>query len=259
MPDEAEEWTAETFMQFVMTPRRRARPRVAEPLRGAADFDIDTPTGKIAAWRLGEGPAILCVHGWEDDNALWGPFIDTCAQIGRAAVALDLPAHGFSEGEWCPAPDAASAIRAVADALGPIDALVAHSFGGPASVMAMTEGLEVKRAAFIACPLGRMRRWKRIGRELGVSDEIIEAARALYAQSFGARANIDVAEFAPSMRAQALYVHSADDEQVELSNSREAAAAWPGAELLVVDDLGHRLIAQEPAIIDRVVMFLDGA
>lgn len=253
------EMSVEEFMTFVLTPRRRARPRLAEAFRAAEDFDVAGPSGIISAWRLGEGPAILCVHGWEDDHALWGPFIDLCAQVGRAVVALDLPGHGFSEGEICPAPDAATAIRAVYDALGPIDALVAHSFGGPSSVLAMMQGLDVARAAFIACPLGRMRRWSRIGHEIGASEEVIAAARALYEQRYGAFAVFDVARAAPAMRAKALFTHSLDDEQVDFENAQEAAAAWPNSELMPVDGLGHRLIAQDAAVMQRVLMFLDGA
>ncbi len=249
----------EDFMRFVLTPRRRARPRIAEPLRDALDVDVDAAHGPVAAWRMGEGPAILCVHGWEDDNALWGPLLALCRQAGRAAVVLDLPAHGFSHGETCAAPDAAEAILAVAAQLGPIDALAAHSFGGPCSVLAMTRGLEATRAAFIACPLGRMRRWQRIGREVGADPALIEAARALYAQRYGEAAQFDVCEAAPRLSARALFVHSVDDEQVDADASREAAAAWPDAELLLLDGLGHRLIAQDDAVLMRVFEFLDAA
>ena len=55
---------ARALLKDVMTPKRRARVRLAEPLRDAQSVEIDTPHGKVAAWRLGEGPAVLLVHGW---------------------------------------------------------------------------------------------------------------------------------------------------------------------------------------------------
>ena len=71
---------------------------------------------------------MLLVHGWEDDNSLWTPLIDALIARDRALVVFDLPAHGYSEGEWGLGPQAADGIAAVAAALGPIDAVVAHSF-----------------------------------------------------------------------------------------------------------------------------------
>ena len=58
---------ARALLKEVMTPKRRARQRIAEPLRDAQQIEIETPAGKIAAWRHGEGPAVLLVHGWQDE------------------------------------------------------------------------------------------------------------------------------------------------------------------------------------------------
>ncbi|NWG54941.1 MAG: alpha/beta fold hydrolase [Hydrogenophilaceae bacterium] len=247
---------AEQFLAAMMRPRRRAHPRVAEPLRDLDAVEVKTDAGSVAAWRLGEGPAVLLAHGWEDDHSLWTRMILALAERGRAVVALDLPAHGFSDGEACLAPDAARALVATAAQLGPVDAVVAHSFGGPSSALAMTQGLAVERAVFIAAPVGMRRRWGRLAAEWGVSDEIVERARRLYEAREPAAAAFDVREAAKTMTARALFVHAIDDEQVPYAGAEEAAAAWPGAELLLVDGLGHRLIAQDPEIIARIADFV---
>lgn len=248
---------AELFLAAVMRPRRRARPRVAEPLRDAEEFSVETPGGAVAAWRLGEGPAVLLVHGWEDDNALWTRLIDRLKGVGRAVVAFDLPAHGLSEGDQCAPPQAAEAIRAVSGAAGLIDAIVAHSFGGPTSVMAMAQGLEIARIALLAVPLGRRARWGRAAQAMGVSDEILQSAKTLYESRVGAAAHFDLREAAKTMRARALFLHSLDDDQVPFGGAKEASENWPVAELVLVDGLGHRLIAQDPSVIERLVDFLD--
>ncbi|MGE3143388.1 MAG: alpha/beta fold hydrolase, partial [Hyphomonadaceae bacterium] len=154
---------AEQILARMTTVRRRARPRLAEALYDAHDESVATPFGPVQAWRLGQGPAVLCVHGWEDDNAIWGPLIDTFAAIGRAVVTFDLPGHGYSEAEEATAESCAAAVAAVAKALGPIEAIAAHSFGCVASAAAMDAGLEVSRAVIIASPLPvafrRARKW----------------------------------------------------------------------------------------------------
>ena len=82
-------------------PGRDRAPRLAEQLADAERLDVATPHGAVAAWRFGAGPAVLLVHGWRDSARLWDPVMAELRARGRPFVALDLPGHGFSEGERC--------------------------------------------------------------------------------------------------------------------------------------------------------------
>lgn len=246
---------ARALLAEVLTPRRRARVRLAEPLRAAEETTVQTPGGAVRAWRLGEGPAVLCVHGWQDDNALWSPLIQALTERGVAVVAFDLPGHGFSEGSQCTPLAAAAAIEAVAAALGPIDAVVTHSFGGPATGLAFANGWGVRRAVVIAAPRGRNQRWFASAEERGVPSDVIERARALYLADVGAeRAAFDLAALAPDV--ETLVIHSADDDAVEWENGKAIAEAWPNAEFVLCDGLGHRMVAQDRGVIERIVDFV---
>ena len=140
MPDAASSETVQSFLHANVVPARRAEPRLAPALASTEKQLVPSPQGVLAAWRLGDGPAVLLVHGWEDDNSLWAPLIDVLVGRGRAVVVFDLPAHGFSEGEWGLGPQAADGIAAVVTAMGPIDAVVAHSFAAGGVMLAMSEG-----------------------------------------------------------------------------------------------------------------------
>ncbi len=247
---------ARALLKEVLTPKRRARQRIAEPLRDAQQHDIETPAGKIAAWRHGEGPAVLLVHGWQDDNSLWSPLISALAELGIASVAFDLPGHGFSTGDYCSPPAAADAIEAVARELGPIDAIVTHSFGGPATGVALMNGFNVRRAVLIAAPRGRNKGWFRMAEQRGLSEDVVHRARELYAADVGHdRANFDLAAVASPV--ETLVLHSMDDDAVEWDdNSQVIAQQWPNAELVLCDGLGHRMIAQDRSVIERVVQFV---
>ncbi|MGE0830443.1 MAG: alpha/beta fold hydrolase [Hyphomonadaceae bacterium] len=247
---------AEQFLAYALQPRLRVRPRVSEALNGIDAREVKTPGGSLAAWRLGEGPAILLIHGWEDDHSLWTRMILALEARGRGIVVFDLPAHGFSEGEICTPALAARAIAAVAAQMGPIEAVVTHSFGGPAAALAMTQGLSVERAVFIAPPLMDGSRWGQAEHLADAPAELKARARDLY-EARDASAKFDVLAAARGLSARALIAHSADDEEVPLSEALAIADAWPGAETLIVDGLGHRLIAQEPDVIGRVIDFLD--
>ncbi len=254
-----------------LRPRRRARPRLAEPLHDARDGEVPTPFGPVMAWRLdpwgspGTAAATLLVHGWEDDNALWGPLIGQLQDLGRPVVALDLPGHGFSPAEECSIGRAAAALRAVADALGPIDSLVAHSFGCPASVRAMADGLTVERAVLIATPMPSARlatRWIRVKEAMRLSDEMVERVQALAAERESIFPPFDYPALAGRMTARALLIHSLDDDDCEPENSRVIADAWGKqgggrADLQWTEGLGHRLIAQDAATLMGVAAFIE--
>ncbi len=246
---------ARLLLNEVMTPRRRVRTRIAEPLRDVQAVEVNTSVGAVAAWRLGEGPAVLCVHGWQDDNALWSPLLQALAELGIAAVVLDLPGHGFSKGEICSPLGAAEAIECVARELGPIDAVVTHSFGGPALGLALMNGFNLRRAVLIAPPRGRGARWFQFAEERGIDQEVVHRARELYAAECGlAAAGFDLADLAHPV--ESLIIHSMDDDAVEWDNGRAIADAWPNAEFLLCDGLGHRMVAQDRGIIDRIINFV---
>lgn len=259
-PDRSElDAEAEELIEALTIPKRRVRPRIAEPLRAAAEHDVETPSGPVRAWRLGKGPAVLLIHGWDDDNCLWGPLIEKFGAVGRPVVALDLPGHGFSRAEDPSARSAVAAVRAVAAALGPIDAAVGHSFGCAVAMQAMAGGLEIGRAAFVATPVPKPgNRWNR-ARRVGVPEEVIARATELYAlRPEAAEPPFDLQAAVPKMTAAALFLHAVDDEQCPVEDAEALRGLWPGAKLALGDGLGHRLIAQDNAMLDRIVAFIEG-
>lgn len=248
--DDLDDAQARAVMEQMREPRRRVRPRLAEPLRDAEDREIETPVGPVMAWRLGTGPAVLLVHGWEDDNALWTPLIERLAYDGRAVVALDLPGHGFSRAEAASFDAAAQAVRAVGEAMAPVDAVVAHSFGCAVSVMALRDGLPARRAVMIAGNLPRRQGWFDRLLGAGVPGAVVDRVKALSGPVYDVEADL------PGMTAEALYCHSLDDEQCPVEDTEAMAALWPGARLALTDGLGHRLIAQDQAMVERIAAFV---
>ena len=260
---------ARRLVEELGKPKRRVRPRLARMLHEAEDQEVATPAGGIMAWRLGAGPATLMVHGWEDDNALWSPIIDLCSEMMRASVAFDLPGHGWSPAEDCSIQAAGQAVLAVAEAFGPIDSVIAHSFGCPATIWALANGLKAPRAVMIASPVPRtetgsqardMGRWEQAQLHDGEDPEVIARALTILAERPPMRSHdrdFNVEAVLPTLTAKALILHSMDDEQCPVGNSQAMAELWPGSELVLLDDLGHRLIAQEPDVVARIFEFVD--
>lgn len=250
---------AEQALLRMTRAQRRPKPRTAPAIYEAEDRLVETPFGEVQAWRLGEGPAVLLVHGWEDDHSLYAPMMDQFIEMQRAIVTFDLPGHGFSPAEEASMNSARAAVLAVAKEFGPIEAVIAHSFGCPASIGAMVDGMEVERAVLIATPIpsthGRGQRYVKSGM---FSQEVFERASALYTERTGRPLGYDVEAAVANMKAPVLLVHSYDDEQCPAENSQKLAELWPGAETLMTDGLGHRLIAQDEDVMRQIVAWVEG-
>lgn len=248
---------AAEFLHAVVCPRRRGEPRLASPFADVAMHHVPTPHGRVAAWRLGEGPAALLLHGWEDDHTLWATLIDALVAGGRAVVACDFPGHGFSDGEVSYGAEWADTCVAVAAALGPVDAIVAHSAGCGPPMMATTEGLVVDRAVLVAPPLRSGNRWQRVAERMGVSPEVAAEAQARYEARIGPdRAAFHLGDLLPTVDIDVLLVHSTDDERMPVAATQAIAATCPRAELLVISGANHRRTARDPEVVARIADFL---
>jgi pimeloyl-ACP methyl ester carboxylesterase len=249
----------EDFIRTIAVPRRLREPRRAARFEAVDPVIVPTRWGDVAAWREGDGPAVLLVHGWEDDSSLWSPLIDALVVRGRPVVAFDLPAHGASTGEWAVSFEGTDAIKEIDGAPGPLDAVVAHSAGCGVTIGAIGEGWDVARAAFIAPAVstsGRSR-WARKAEQLGVPDDVAAEAEARYHRAHGpARAAWRSGPAYESLDIDSLVVQSRDDEHNDVGAVERVFTDHPRARLVLVDGLAHRRTARDQVVVDLLADFL---
>ena len=255
------------FVQQFLTPKRpllisRERPDLPAPTEsmripvgGGIGLVSDT---WVQAWRWGEGPAVLLVHGWEDDYHCFDAIIAALVKRGHAVVALDLPAHGKSGGTQSTIPLAAQAVADVAEAMGPVRAVAGHSLGGAAAILALANGwLDVERAAVIAAPTGPSYMVNSLCKRLGIDGERKENLLKELKRVVGYRPEeIELLPKIASLDIPALIVHSKDDAMVRFVTGEKWAANWPGAQLLALEKLGHRRLLFDPATAGKIADFL---
>jgi len=248
----------QAFLLGEVRPARLREPRRADLLEGVEPETVPSRAGRLAAWRIGNGPAVLLVHGWQDDSSLWSPLIDELVRRERALVVFDLPAHGSSGGDWGLGSEGTDGVLAVAEALGPIDAVVGHSFGAACAALAMAEGLAVSTAAFIGTPLLEGgNRWLRNADRRGVSREVAEAAKRIYDDNQGPdRASYSGRSVIPALDVDLLLVHSTEDERYPFRDAEEVAPLCRRAELFAVHGLTHRRSARAPEVVARLADFV---
>lgn len=241
-----------------MGPRRRATPRLHPALADVPMTRIPHEGGEIAAWRVGEGPAVLMVHGWEDSHGLWAGMIKPLREAGRALVLVDLPQHGLTTIDGPTAYHAGLALLALRDALGPIDSAITHSFGGAATIRAMGMGLDLKRCVFIAGNIQSGRRsWREGYLERGVDPAVLDTLEVIFEQRLGQPLGIyDIAADVKVQTADALFIWTEDDKVVSPKGTQALAALWPGAKTFSVSGPDHRKVVRDAAVVRAAVDFL---
>ena len=54
---------------------------------------------EIPVYRWGEGPSVLCVHGWGGHSGQFTPMMKALVEKGFQVIAFDAPAHGAAAGK----------------------------------------------------------------------------------------------------------------------------------------------------------------
>src|SRR4051812_2401597 len=131
-------------------PRHPRRPDRERALI-ASGTPVPLPNG-LSATGWGAGPVVLLVHGWEGRGAQLGAFVDPLVAAGYRVIAFDGPAHGDSTGTTVTGPEFAQALQTARDAVGPLAAVVAHSFGAFTTLLAASQRLAADRIVVIGAP-----------------------------------------------------------------------------------------------------------
>ena len=211
----------------------------------------------LAATSWGSGPTVLLAHGWESRRTHWGAFIPRLLEAGFRAVAVDAPAHGDSPGTKANVLQYGKMLVEVGRELGPLAAIVGHSFGAGASVIALHRGLNADRAVFISGPSSVVTVIERWGRRDGLLECDIPAFVRIVEREVGEEVEfMDVTQIVPGLSTRALIVHDRGDKEIPLDEGLAVAAAWPGATMLVTERFGHRRIMVAGEVVQAVVEFL---
>lgn len=224
---------------------------------GAHAFDVPFASGALTGWHVGDGPTVLLVHGWGGRSTDLARLAERLVRDGYHVVAADLPAHGASPGRTTDLFELACAVTAVADRAGPVHAVVAHSLGSVATLLAVADGLPVDRVAVVAPPATLDAAVTRMVQRTGLSARAEARLRARIAARYGPDVwtVLDVETTAPRVRADVLVVHDVDDPEVPVGDGVRVARAL-GTEAVLTTGLGHGRVLADDAVAARVLVHL---
>jgi pimeloyl-ACP methyl ester carboxylesterase len=201
---------------------------------------------------------VLLVHGWEGRGSQLGAFVDPLVRAGLSVVAFDAPGHGDSPGHRLYLTDLADAIIDVAHTVGPLHAIIAHSFGAPAVLLAHQRGgVNAARNAMIAPNALVDAAVAAFARAVALDDRDRAALEHQLASHNGVSLGaLQLDHLVGERDAALLVVHDRDDREVPFVHGERLAAAWREAKLHATEGLGHRRILRDASVIAEVVEFL---
>ena len=208
----------------------------------------------------GGGPTVVLVHGWNGTSGDLSAFIGPLRDTGRRVVAIDLPAHGRSSGRFSDLTEAADAVEAVLRREPGIEAVIAHSFGVPATVLAAARGAPLPRVVLISGPIAVEPYLQQFVQVLGLSPATRAAIqRRLRTLLLRTRLpSVELNTLAPRLATRGLIIHDRNDREVPFLSAQALHRAWAGSELLGTEGLGHRKLLADAAVVDRAVKFAVG-
>jgi len=246
------------FEMFCTTGPRRV-PNFAPEPDGVETFRAAGRRVASYTWE-GGGPTVLLVHGWSGGSGDLASFIVPLRDAGRRVVAIDLPAHGRSPGARLNLPGAVAAVEMALRREPTVEAVIAHSFGVAATVLAAGRGAPLPRAVLVSGPASMEPFLQRFEQALGLGAAVRTAMRARVRRvlDLGGLETMELTKVAPRLSARALVIHDRGDREVPFLSAQALHRAWPGAELLATDGLGHRKLLSDPVVVERAVRFAVG-
>jgi pimeloyl-ACP methyl ester carboxylesterase len=255
-------WLAERL--FFTAPRRPGSATARAALANAVRFTLRVDGRRVIGWRWGDRgrPVVYLIHGWGSRGSRMSAFVQPLLGAGYAVVTHDAPGHGASGWGMSSMPEFARTLAAVTAREGSGStphAVIAHSMGCAGTALALSWGLEVSRLVFLGPAADPVAWIPPFARALRLRPDVLNRMQARSERRLRFRwADVNVCDIARRLpnHPPLLIVHDNQDETVAARDGEAIAAAWPRAQLLRTEGLGHRGVTHDPSIVAQAVDFV---
>lgn len=216
----------------------------------------------VVVYEWGHGDRIVALaHGWRGRSSQFAALVRDLVFEGYRVVAFDAPAHGESDGRRTYLFDWIDALRELQGRHGDLHAVIGHSFGALAALIAVADGLRAERVVTVAAPVDADTLLTQFQRGLGYDDRTAAAVRRRFARRFfPAEADpfprISAAERPLPAGIRLVLVHDEGDRQVPFGEAARLAAVNPGAAVVATRGRGHGRILGSDEFLDAALATL---
>jgi pimeloyl-ACP methyl ester carboxylesterase len=245
--------------KLFLRPQKKRNPADPTGLPDSQRNDFEFEGLKLAFWQAGAGPMVFLLHGWEGSSADMTQFVAPLLSAGFSVAALDLPAHGASEGTLVSLFQFTRATKQLLDHIGHPHAFIAHSVGCPVVIEAIHAGINVNAVVLIGTPARYKDQAFMVASQLGLDrDGTKQMLEELKSMDVDVSA-INTPAAVRDLKVPGLIIHSEDDKVIPQVLGKEVADAWPGARFMSMSGLGHRRILSSSEVIAAAVEFVGSA
>jgi pimeloyl-ACP methyl ester carboxylesterase len=209
-----------------------------------------------------DAPTVLLVHGWGGWGLQFAAVAQALSDAGYAAIALDMPGHGRSNGWQSTLPQFARAVHYMAarhaGESGAVHGVVAHSMGAAASAIAVSRGMRVGAFVSVASPTSAVQ----VTHEYASAFRLSESTREAMVRWIEAREGVVFAQLDAQYTARStaqlpmLLVHDEADKVVPYVHAQQLQRLNPQAKLLTTQGLGHQRLLKSPEVVQAVLLFI---
>lgn len=249
------------FIKLFFTPFRYVVPDKEQELAAQANlFSFEVNGKKIQGYKWGHGASVLFIHGWAGRATQFRKFIERFTANGFQAIALDGPGHGRSEGKTASIQEFNDVLMKLYHLLPekPI-AVIAHSFGGAATLYSIMSGLPVTRLINISSPtIGDEIidiYLRTIGGTRKTGDYFKRYMQKTYGRPFDEFTSLYFIQHL-SQPLNLLLIHDEEDKQAIIRHAEELIKIYPYARLIRTKGLGHTRILKDDHVIETCLRFV---
>ncbi|MBL0334462.1 MAG: alpha/beta fold hydrolase [Chitinophagaceae bacterium] len=223
-------------------------------------FLLEGDTIRGWRWNKGGDKKALIVHGYESTVLNFDRYIKPLVKKGYEVLAFDAPAHGRSGGKKINAPLYKKMILEINRQFGPLDAMIAHSFGGLAAALAMEEINHTAnhKMVLIAPATETPTAIDSFFRFLKLDPALRDEFERIIVQKGGvSSAWYSIRRAMKHIRASVLWVHDEDDDTTPWADAQKVKAEnHPNIHFVVTSGLGHRRIYRDNKVSRTILDFL---
>jgi hypothetical protein len=246
--------------RMAFRPSRLPMPLRYEYLLDKADSYTQLQHGahSIPVYSWGKGPVVLGVHGWAGAGIQFGAWVNPLVEAGYRVVLFDAPAHGRAQGSSTDLFEMAEVTAKVADSVGQVHGILAHSMGCIATARAIKDGLNSQHLVMLAPPLSLTAVMGNLGQQLGLSQDVLDVHLRLMEERFGQSVwdKLDLEALSRSLTQRGVIVFDDDDTSVAPNESERISTNWQAAQVLRTRGLGHYRLLWSPLVIETVLQDL---
>ncbi len=243
-----------------LTPPRYQLPEREIPYAKKAERKtilVDNKKVQIYLW--GQGPTILFVHGWGGRGTQASAFIDGFLAAGFSVMALDLPAHGDSEGKQANPYSHAKALSLLISQMDNLHSIVTHSFGGMIlSYCYKQQAIPLKKIVLICPPSTLQTPLNHFANFLQLSKKLQDSLKIRILKELGSETikQMSVCHNVEQIIQPMLIVHDTTDQVVPICDGQEVANHAPSATIKITEGLGHHRILHDSETVKSIQAFI---